>query len=340
MTTLYWLVIPTFLVATVGTGLVVRYSLRKRIMDFPNPRSSHTYPTPRGGGLAIVVSFQLAVIAIFVLGGLSFQEFAAISGGLFIAAIGFVDDIRNVGAQWRLLVHIAAGIWAIGWLGGMPPLQLGTSLIDLGFAGDILAILLIVWVLNLFNFMDGIDGIAGMEGAFVALAAVLLAHGSELSDGLRVSLICLGVSSIGFLLWNWPAAKIFMGDVGSGFLGFVLCVLMLATSQGKGISLWTWLILFGLFLVDATVTLMRRMIQREKWYSAHRSHAYQWLARQWGSHTRVTLLALAINVFWLLPIAYLSIRFSDVAWWLCVLALGALVPLALLAGAGRKEQGA
>jgi len=152
------------------------------------------------------------------------------------------------------------------------------------------------------------------------LAAVLLAHGSELSDGLRVSLICLGVSSIGFLLWNWPAAKIFMGDVGSGFLGFVLCVLMLATSQGKGISLWTWLILFGLFLVDATVTLMRRMIQREKWYSAHRSHAYQWLARQWGSHTRVTLLALAINVFWLLPIAYLSIRFSDVAWLFFILA--------------------
>jgi Fuc2NAc and GlcNAc transferase len=148
----------------------------------------------------------------------------------------------------------------------------------------------------------------------------------------------LCAASAGFLIWNWPPAKIFMGDVGSGYLGYVIAVLAMAATRDNPAAVWVWLILGGVFFVDATVTLARRSLLGERLDEAHRSHAYQWLARRWRSHRRVTLSVLAVNVFWLLPAAWLAMRYPRAALWSLAGAFAPLIILAIAAGAGRREQ--
>ena len=171
----------------------------------------------------------------------------------------------------------------------------------------------------------------------MTLAGAAIALGTGVSGAFPALALVVGVACLGFLLWNWPPAKIFMGDAGSGYMGYVLAVLALLAGREATTGLLVWLILGGLFFVDATVTLARRLARREKVYEAHRSHAYQWLARQWGSHRRVTLLANAINVMWLFPCAWLAAIHPDKAAWIALLALAPLVVGVALAGAGRKE---
>jgi Fuc2NAc and GlcNAc transferase len=149
--------------------------------------------------------------------------------------------------------------------------------------------------------------------------------------------VFLAASTAGFLLWNWPPAKIFMGDSGSGFLGFTLAILAIMTSIDGPINIWSWLILLGVFIVDATITLLRRAINGESWYRAHRSHAYQILASRLGSHKKVTVGTMVLNIIWLLPLAYLA---SIYPYWgaaLCLVAWMPLVVLAFVVGSGRTE---
>jgi Fuc2NAc and GlcNAc transferase len=257
-------------------------------------------------------------------------------GGIAVAAIGFVDDRRPVSASARLAVHVAAAIWAIVCLGAAGWLQVG-QLIGSGWLGAVLAALGLVWALNLFNFMDGIDGIAAAEAVFIAWGGAALMHISGNVSAISDIGLIIGAACAGFLIWNWPPARIFMGDVGSGYLGYALAVLALASARDRPSALWAWLILGGAFFVDATVTLLRRALRRERVHQAHRSHAYQWLARRWGSHRRVTLTVMAVNMLWLLPSALCAVLYPQWAAWI---ALGALSPLALaalLAGAGRTE---
>jgi Fuc2NAc and GlcNAc transferase len=148
----------------------------------------------------------------------------------------------------------------------------------------------------------------------------------------------LGGASLGFLLWNWPPARIFMGDAGSGFLGFAIGTLGLAASQSGAIPAEVWPILGGVFLTNSTVTLVRRVIRGERWFDAHRSHAYQNLARRWRGHLPVTLLSVAVNVFWLLPWAYQAILRPERAAWYMIAALLPLAVLAFACGAGDKER--
>jgi Fuc2NAc and GlcNAc transferase len=195
----------------------------------------------------------------------------------------------------------------------------------------------VVWVLNLFNFMDGIDGIAASEAAFVACGGALLMHLAGTNTGISSAGLVFGAACVGFLFWNWPPAKIFMGDVGSGYVGYVLGVLALAAAHENSAVAWVWLALGGLFFVDATVTLVRRALQGERLQDAHRRHAYQWLARRWRSHRRVTLTVIALNVFWLLPCALIAALRPALAFRVLMVALAPLVVLVLVAGAGRRE---
>ena len=211
----------------------------------------------------------------------------------------------------RLAVHLCAALWAVCWLGGLPPLRVGSHVIQLGWAGYPVAVLALTWILNLFNFMDGIDGIAGSEAAFVAGAAAFLTLCLGGSAGVAAVALALAGACLGFLLWNWPPAKIFMGDVGSGYLGYVIGVLALAAGREDPTALWVWLILGGVFFVDATVTLIRRVLRGDRVYEAHRSHAYQWLARRWQSHESVTITTTAVNVLWLLPVRMVCRPESD-----------------------------
>jgi Fuc2NAc and GlcNAc transferase len=262
---------------------------------------------------------------------------ALVVGGLGVALVGFIDDRRNVSAPIRLAVHVAAAGWGLVCIGGLPPLQIGTHVVSFGWGGYVIGVLLIVWVLNLFNFMDGIDGIAASEAVFIAGAAAMLSSIGDADPELSAVALLFGAACAGFLVWNWPPASIFMGDVGSGYLGYFLVVMALAHARSHPHALLVWLLLGGIFFVDATVTLVRRLARREAVYVAHRSHAYQWLARRWRSHRRVTLTVLCVNVGYLLPCAYLASTFPAVA---ALIAVAGLVPVVIwlsIAGAGRRE---
>ncbi len=308
--------------AAMLTGVVRRFALARGLLDVPNARSSHSVVTPRGGGLAMVLAASAAFVALALLCRVPVNLFLALlGGGTVVAAIGFLDDRRPVPAKLRLAVHVCAAVWAVTWIGAPAELRVGSQLVHLGWAGPVMGALGIVWVLNLFNFMDGIDGIAAAEGVFMACAgAALTAMGGVSASVVGVGW-AVGAASLGFLLWNWPPARIFMGDVGSGYLGYVIGVVMLATARADPSALWVWLILGGVFFVDATLTLARRTMRGDRVFEAHRSHAYQWLARRWGSHRRVTIATVSVNVIWLLPCAIFAAGHPDKAAWT---ALGAL----------------
>ena len=176
--------------------------------------------------------------------------------------------------------------------------------------------------------MDGIDGIAGVEAICVAGGGALIIRLNNGDAAQSFWLMTLAAATLGFLFWNWPPAKIFMGDACSGFLGFILGIFALVTSATAGINLWSWLILLGIFLTDATITLIRRILRKEKFYKAHRSHGYQILSRRFNSHLKVTLYCLFINIFWLFPLASLASFHSE---WGAVCALIAFSPLVTLA---------
>ena len=277
------------------TALVRRYALA-RLMDLPNARSSHTIPTPRGGGLAIAVVALGGIALLGAFGVLPWRIAAALAGGgALVAGIGWVDDHQHVVAPARAAVHFLAAGWALWCLGGLPELRLGPVALPLGIAGTVLGVLGIVWVVNLYNFMDGIDGIAGGEALSAGLfgGLLLLAAGNA---PLAAASFLVAAAAAGFLAWNWPPAKIFMGDVGSGMLGYLFAVLAVASERAGAVPLVAWMILLGVFVVDATVTLLRRAARGEKWYDSHRSHAYQRAVQAGWSHGRVSGLVLAVNV--------------------------------------------
>lgn len=286
------------------TGLLRRLALARGLIDIPNARSSHSQPTPRGGGLAIVVTFLGAVLALALQGVVDGRLGWALAAAGGVAAVGFLDDRGSVPVRWRLGAHFAVALWALYWLGGLPPLTVLGAPIDLGWIGHVLAAIYLVWLLNLYNFMDGIDGIAGVEAVAVGLGAGLLYLLVPGVERLVLLPAVLAMASLGFLYWNFPPARIFMGDVGSGFIGLVFGILSLHAAASAPRLLWAWLILLGVFIVDATWTLISRLLCGEKVYEAHSSHAYQIAARRWG-HRPVTLAVGAIDGCWLLPLAVL-----------------------------------
>ncbi len=288
--------------AWLSTGLVLRHALRHGLLDVPNERSSHTVPTPRGGGLGIAVSFLVAV-ALLVFWGLPAHVAAALMGGGMVAGVGWLDDRRPTSPLLRLSVHALAALWAVVWLHGLPSLDLGIIRVPLGMSGSVLAVIALVWITNLYNFMDGIDGLAASQALLAGIGGGWLLWQSGDASLAMVS-FSLAAASGGFLIWNWPPARIFMGDTGSGLLGFSLGTIALAGEQRGSLPALVWMILLALFIGDATLTLLRRLFQGEAWYNAHRSHAYQRLVQRGWSHLRVTLGAWLINGAFLWPMAW------------------------------------
>jgi Fuc2NAc and GlcNAc transferase len=320
------------------TGWVRRLALAHKVIDVPNERSSHGAPTPRGGGMAIVVSLLAAVV---VLGAVHLMPsrlaIAIWVGGGLVAVVGFLDDRRHVPATVRLVVHFAAASLFVWSRGRLPPIDFGIAVWDLGFAGSAIGIFALVWFLNLYNFMDGIDGIASVEAISIAVAATLILVVRGIESPAIPLLLFMAAAVGGFLIWNWPPARIFMGDAGSGFLGFILGAVAWTTAAAGELSVWFWLILCGAFFVDASLTLLRRWRLGEPLAAAHRSHAYQRLSRRLGSHRTVTLGCLAVNVVWLAPLAWLAAARPS---WGAPLALLAWTPLGIYAwrsGAGLPD---
>ncbi len=340
MTTLILTSILLFALTCVLTNGFRRYALKKGVIDIPNARSSHSIPTPRGGGISIVVGYLALLSFLWFQQKIAFEVAASIFiGGGLVALIGFWDDHRHINPKWRFLAHVTAALASLLLIGQFPQISLGNLSIDMGWLALPFLTVSLVWLLNLFNFMDGIDGIAGVEAISIAggAAVILFLNGVDDFSWMLFSLVCC-VS--GFLVWNWPPARIFMGDACSGFLGFLLGLLAIISSASypESINLWSWVILFGVFIVDATWTLIRRIIGGKKWYEAHRSHAYQILSRRYGSHKKITVGVLLINVLWLLPIAFIASRNESWSLLLCVCALLPLAFLTYLVKAGTTNE--
>lgn len=300
MSTIILLVVVALISFTVT--LLVRFYALNHLLDIPNHRSSHQQPTPRGGGLGVVVAFICGLLFLYFFGNLEIGWIKIFAVSFLVAGIGFWDDHRPVAAHWRLLVHVCAATLAVFLLKEQSPSQYSLFIsFAIGF--------FLVWSLNLFNFMDGIDGIAASEAIFVSLSLGGLMW--FINSNLALLGFVLAVSSLGFLTLNWPTAKIFMGDIGSGFLGFVLALLILIYSQVEASFLFIGLILFAVFITDATMTLLARFARGEKWYQAHCSHGYQHAAKNYG-HLKVLLVVWGINLFWLLPVVILV--FMNPAW--------------------------
>ncbi len=297
-----WILFALLVLSFSCTALLRAYALRRNVLDIPNERSSHQIPTPRGGGVAVVLSYLAAIALLAMDGGFATAPAAALfAGGSIIAVIGFLDDHGHVNAKWRLLVHFTGAMLVVAAAGGLPALVMFGFTVDFGVMGYVLATIAVVWILNLFNFMDGIDGIAGLEAVSVSVVMALLGYSQFGEHPLVPLMLFLEVCSLGFLLWNLPPARIFMGDAGSGFIGFQLAALALLSAHLSEKLLWCWLIMLGVFIVDATFTLLNRLRQGFKVYEAHRSHAYQHAAIQYRSHARVSYSVLLINLCWLAP---------------------------------------
>lgn len=344
-----WLCLAAFLSTCFLTYLIRRYALAKSLIDIPNARSSHSIPTPRGGGLSVVIvslsCLLFLSVAFFPLTGFNLPLLGIIVASFCVAGIGFWDDHRHIPARWRLLVHFAASVLALFSLGlvKLPMLAFFGFQIDNYWLLGILYLFGLVWLLNLYNFMDGIDGIASIEAITVALSATALLFMRGEGESLSVLLLLFSSAIAGFLVWNFPHAKIFMGDACSGFLGFSLGLFALVTSIDL-INLWSWLILLAAFITDATFTLIKRVLNGAVWYEAHSSHAYQHYARrlthafqQQGyehrdartkSHRRVNLILSLINLFWLLPLAAAATLYP---FWAPLIVIAAFMPLLFIA---------
>lgn len=333
---LAWLILlGAFLFAWAGSAVMRSYAIRRGMLDRPNARSSHSIPTPRGGGIAFVFATAFGLAALAAIGCLEPSHcMILLPGSLLIAAVGFWDDRSSLPALFKLVLHVIGAALALYFLGGWKTVSFGWGPLHWGFLGSIVGMIWLVWATNLYNFMDGIDGLAITQALFLALAGAAFA---VMTGGEPLVLILLAVSCLGFAFLNWPPAKLFMGDAGSGFLGFAFGVMALESTVAMRTTLWPWLILMGVFLVDATYTLLYRMADQQRWLEPHCLHAYQKAAKSCGAHRPITLGVLAINVCWLLPIA-LWAHFCP-AWGalLTILALAPLVVIEHLLGAGRTK---
>lgn len=305
------------------TALVLVIARRRGWMDHPVDRSMHTRSTPSGGGLAIVIVVLAVLIA-------TDQPVALIGAAIAVAITGFIDDLKSLPIAPRLLVQVLAvssGLFAIG---GLPQIALGNEVFMLLFPAQIVLGIACLWFLNLYNFMDGIDGLATSELAFVGLAAAWFADDPASIAGW----LALAGAGVGFLVWNRPPAKIFMGDAGSGFLGLVVGLSLVHSVAREDFGVWTAIVLVAPFACDATLTLLRRMVRGEAWYRPHLSHAYQQLAKRWGSHGQVVGALWAVNLVLVLPAAAIADARPELAPFIAGAVLAIISGLVWKAGAG------
>jgi len=253
----------TGLLAYLTTRILIPVLARREILDRPNERSSHDVPTPRGGGIAVTGTIVLAWAAFFWAEAAPPGVFEIVLGATFLAGVSWIDDLRGLSPLSRLLaqaVAVALGVFV------MPELRSPLVLGAIGLAW--------MWWINLFNFMDGIDGLASTEAAAIGAGLLLFASvGVGADPALRWLAAAVIGAAIGFLVWNWSPAKIFLGDVGSVPLGYVLGFLLLGLAAH---GYWLVALILPLyFLADATITLLRRLLRRERVWRAHREHFYQ-----------------------------------------------------------------
>ncbi|MCZ6852873.1 MAG: glycosyl transferase family 4 [Gammaproteobacteria bacterium] len=303
-----------FLSAVVLEVIVIGCAQRFQLYALPNARSFHDVPTPGIGGMAFVIPIIIYLIAVDIA-----HDGASLASGLWpaltlVAAIGLWDDLSELSARVRFSCHWIAVAFVLWYV---DPTWHWAVVGVIAFA--------IVWHINLFNFMDGIDGIAAVQCLLFCVSVQVLAGGVA---GWQGDLLWLTVGgTLGFLIYNWPPARIFMGDVGSGFLGLLLGLLTVELWKSETLPLIACLTLLAGFWFDATYTLCVRMMTGQAFTEAHRSHLYQLVAERKG-HLWTTVAYTVFGIVWLLPLAWLELRFPAVSFFCLTLAV---LPLAVLA---------
>ncbi len=304
--------ISLIILSALLTGFIRRLSIKGRFIDIPNERSSHKTPIPKGGGVSIVLILNCTIMALFFYGKIELDLFISMLVGLFIVSlIGFIDDCKSLSILIRAFSYMLASIFSLYVIGGFLSVSINNYYFNLGSFGFVLGTIFMVWMTNLYNFMDGTDGLAGIQTICVSFFCGLLLYFSS-HFYLGLILICLASATIGFLCWNWPPAKIFMGDVGSCAIGFLFGLLAIYTEKKGIVSISVWLILLAPFFGDATYTLLKRMINGEKWYKAHNSHAYQKLYQIGLSHRKLAVRLMVVNITVVWPLAYFAYSYKNI----------------------------
>mgnify|MGYP003563342933 FL=1 len=296
-----------FLISFSFTYFIKEYAIKKSLVATVNERSSHTVPTPHGGGIAVSLTWFIGLIYLYMNNQIESSLFFALIIGAVIAVVGLIDDIVELSPKLRMIVFALVGAIGLYIIGGLDTITFGLFNISNPIITSIIAMLLILWYINLTNFIDGIDSYLAMKFIFLSVAGLIFFGGAHFA--------VLGVSVLGFLYWNWNKAKIFMGDVGSTLLGYTIAIITIYYANIEASNLWIWVTLYGVFWFDATITLIRRKLNGEKLTEAHRKHAYQRLTQSGWSHSKVTLYATILNLVifafvYFIPNVAISFAFS------------------------------
>ena len=280
------------------TYSIKNYMIRKSFVATINERSSHTVPTPHGGGIAIAITWFIGLFYLYFMNQIEVNLFYALLFGAVISIVSFFDDIYELSPKLRLVVQSVVAMGGLYSLGGFETLTLGIFDIQNFILTNIFAFFMIIWFINLYNFLDGINGYAGSEVVFLAFAGFVLFGGNHF--------LILAVAVLGFLYWNWNKAKIFMGDVGSTLLGYNIAIFTIYYANKEATNFWIWIILFSIYWVDATLTLYRRKRNGEKLSQSHKKHFYQRLTQAGWSHYKVTNYSIGLNILLFVIVYFVS----------------------------------
>jgi len=295
------------LLSFILTYFIKDYAMKKSLVAQVNERSSHTTPTPYGGGIAIAVTWFIGLAYFYSNNAIDPKLFYALLVGMLISIVSYVDDLFELSAKVRLIIQAFVAFLGLYFLGGLKELDLFVFTLQNPLLSNIFAFVMIIWFINLYNFLDGIDGYAGSEALFLSIAAFILFGATYF--------LVLAVAVLGFLFWNWHKAKIFMGDVGSTLLGYNIAIFTIYYTNQDTQNFWIWITIFGLFWFDATLTLLRRKQNGEKLSQAHKKHAYQRLTQAGWKHDKVTYYAVSINILlfmlvWIMPSSFVAFLLS------------------------------
>jgi Fuc2NAc and GlcNAc transferase len=336
------------------TAVTLKLALARQVLDIPNQRSSHLAPTPKAGGIGMVMAASAALY--WLAAGWGAQMWLPLTAlatcGIAIATIGLADDLKPLSARLRLGVQLLAATILLAGLQDVPRFTAAGFSLPF-YLGLPLALLWLLWMTNLYNFMDGIDGLAGMHAMAVGFCAALLLAAAQVPAVLWLAPLLVAVASGGFMVWNFPPARIFMGDTGSAWLGFVFAALALLSGIYDPGLFWLWAILLAVFVTDATLTLLTRLLRGQRIHEAHRCHAYQRVSLRLMEHYKSMgdnpatarsrahrlygFFVLAVVLAWLLPLAWLAAGDVVDGFVATLIAYGPLVVAALWLGAGRDH---
>jgi Fuc2NAc and GlcNAc transferase len=287
------------------TDLIRKFALKKSLMDLPNDRSLHQKPIPRLGGVAILTVWFPSIYLFYFFNYIEKELFYALFCGLPLAVISLIDDIKTINPQLRLIIHLISALGAFYFLGFLRPFYTFNIPLYYSLLSYPVTIVGMVWFINLFNFMDGVDGFASVEAIYISV--ILYIYSGNLISVLFIACIA------GFLFWNWPRAKIFLGDTGSTQLGFVLIVMGIYFHNNLDLSILNWIMIAAPFWFDATFTLYKRWRNKEKLNKAHKKHAYQRLIQYGFSHRRVLfILILLDSLIFLMILIYREYNFLKI----------------------------